>query len=100
MMKSEKIVSGLRFILGFTGLPRTALLDLSDARVHQRVNHVGQQIDDDVRNRDRQETALHQRVIAGQNRLHHHAADARQRKHLFDDDGAADRRAQEDAGSR
>src|SRR6266436_436365 len=62
--------------------------------IGERVEHIDDQVDQYKGEAEDQHGSLHQRVVAGQDRLHNHPADARQRKLLFDDNRAADRRAQ------
>src|SRR5450631_357834 len=73
---------------------------MTHSRISQGVKNIDDQIDHNEGEAQDQHGALHQRIVAGHDRLDHHAADPRQREHLFDDDGAADRRAEKDAGGR
>ena len=52
------------------------------------------QVDQHEAHRDQQDDALHQRVVAREDRVHHQPPDPRQREDGLGDDGAADQRAQ------
>src|SRR6187399_2834451 len=56
---------------------------MTHPRIRQRVENIDGQIDHYEGEAEGQHGALHQRIIARHDRLHHHAADSRQRKHLL-----------------
>src|SRR5260370_31064832 len=62
--------------------------------IGERVEYIDDQADQHKGEAEDQHGSLHQRIIAGQDRLHDHPADTRQREHLLDDNRAANRRAQ------
>src|SRR5882672_1273581 len=88
---------GATIAAAVAGDPRPVSV-MTHPRIGQGVEDIDDQIDHHEGEAEDQHGALHQRIIAGQDRLHHHAADARQREHLLDDHGAADRGAEQDAG--
>src|SRR3954463_10945423 len=71
---------------------------MTHPRIRQGVENIDGQVDHHKGEAEDQHGALHQRIIARHDRLHHHAADPRQREYLLDDDGAADRGTQQNAG--
>src|SRR5258705_2573318 len=66
--------------------------------IRQSVENIDDQIDHHKSKAEDQHRALHQRIIARHDRLHHHAANPRQREHLLDDHRAADRGTQQNTG--
>ena len=62
--------------------------------IDQRVDEVGEKIDEHVGDRDQQDAALQQRIVARLDGLHGQAADARPGENRFGDDGAGEQRAE------
>jgi len=71
---------------------------MAHARIDPGVDDVDRQVHTDEREAQEQHGALHERVVARQDRLHDQAPNARQCEHLLDDHGAADGEAEDDAG--
>src|SRR5262245_6134329 len=65
-----------------------------DARVDPAIEEVDEQVAQDEADRDQQHHALHQRIVAREDRVHDEAADAGQSEDVLGDDGAADQRAE------
>src|SRR6185295_17196236 len=66
----------------------------TDPRIDEPIEDVDEEIAEDEAHGDQQHDTLHERVVAGEDRVHHQAADAGQREDVLGDDGAADQRAE------
>ena len=64
------------------------------------IEEVDEQVAQDEADGDQQHDALHQRVVAREDRVDHQAADAGQREDVLGDDRAADQRAELQARAR
>ena len=67
---------------------KPTLLAIGDPWIDEFVNNVSEKIHQNIRNRDDQHTALHERIVAGLDRLNGQAAEARPTKDRFRDQRA------------
>src|SRR5438045_3626542 len=74
---------------GMTGPNRLA----ADPGIDEAIEDVDQEVAHDEADRDQEYDALHERVVAREDGVHHEAADAGQGEDVLGDDGAADQRA-------
>src|SRR5947209_1668052 len=103
-MPSARSASGSRASAGISpgrpGARTPATLGEADPGIQVAIEQVDGDVEDDEEDRDREYGALHERVVALDDRAQQHAADARDRKDLLDHDGAAEQLADLDAEER
>src|SRR5262245_31473998 len=63
---------------------------IPDAGVHDGIEQIGDEIDEDIRERDRQDAPLYEWIIAGVDRLNRQPSQARPGKHRLRDDCAGE----------
>src|SRR5215475_15603189 len=73
---------------------------IADARVEDRVEEIHHEVDNHERGGDEEDPALHQGIVAGLDRTHHHRAEARPREHRLRQDRAPQQEAHLDAQHR
>jgi hypothetical protein len=66
-------------------------------RIDHGIQHVDDQVDQQVDHRDEQQRPLDDREVAAEHSADHQTADAGQREHLFDHHGAAEQPAGDNA---
>src|SRR6266702_6829589 len=79
---------------GAAGWAMAAGSAIPDPRVDPAIEEVHQQVAQDEAYRDEQHDALHERVVAREDRVHHETADAREGKDILRDYRPADQRAE------
>src|SRR2546425_5929341 len=72
----------------------------TDPGIQVAIQHVHDDVHADEQDRDPEDRALHERVVALNDRGEEHAADAGNREHLLDDDRAAEQLTDSDAEER
>src|SRR5882757_2132606 len=80
-------------------MPRSSVA-MADPWIEHGVEHVDDEVHQHESGTDQQHHALQDDEIAGRDRADQQPADARQREHRLDDDGAADQSSDIDAGDR
>src|SRR6266850_3889654 len=66
----------------------------ADPGIDEAIEDVDEEVAHDEADRDQEYDALHERVVAREDGVHHEAADAGQGEDVLGDDGAADQRAE------
>src|SRR5690348_4312880 len=67
---------------------------LSDSGVRNGIQYIRQKVHRDVSQADREDTALHEVIIAAGDRLNRQPTDTRPRKDCLSDDGSREQRAE------
>src|SRR5215208_7120136 len=81
----------------FTWSASLAEASVANARIKHRIEHVHEEVDDDVGEREQQDQPLDDRIVAREHRFDYQPAEAGQVKHRFCHDDAADQVSDSDA---